>query len=357
MVFDLNVNNLKNIVFDVAERNTDQNMEIYTDVILDLVSKEYAITIITSNSEDNLEGESFESPKIKFIKEPFVNYLPWLKKYPMLFGPDALWLSNETRLHNFLKKHQTMFCRESRISPNTKYGISVLEFSELKNLLNPTADAIQSIAEAIVNHCKMSDKKRLLIGIAGPPMSNPDGVSEHIKQSLEGIGIPLVEVLDMNIALLTSDNLIEGNENQIKKKEMAWNWLENNVLKPFAQGKQIDLNLEDNTQDALFLTEESFLIVSGEMLFVSQMSDYIDFSILIDVSRAETTRRIYEIPYGQEFPNDFIEQYMAKEGGQYQKYLNLAKTNFSFDFTLNGNNMNTLRVTPKAALRDTENEK
>jgi hypothetical protein len=69
------------------------------------------------------------------------------------------------------------------------------------------------------------------------------------------------------------------------------------------------------------LSEESIVLVLGELLFAPPVRERLDVPILLEVSPRETTRRLYEIAAGEAFDAKFIRQYLAGQGGRYRDYL------------------------------------
>jgi hypothetical protein len=110
--------------------------------------------------------------------------------------------------------------------------------------------------------------------------------------------------------------------------DAARNWVLSSILQPLSAGRRIyvesmpeHLPPEFAGHFPLFVTEDSVLLVLGEMLFAPPVVDLLDLRVLLDVSPAETTRRLYEIPRHEAFDAKFEAQYLAHEGRLYNEYL------------------------------------
>ena len=100
------------------------------------------------------------------------------------------------------------------------------------------------------------------------------------------------------------------------------------VLGPLQSGKrvyvqQVPEEVPENFEAhlPLFLGEETLVVVLGQALFLPEIRELLDFTILLEVSARESARRLYEIPAAQEFEDRFIDQYLERDGGLYKAYL------------------------------------
>ncbi|HUJ73653.1 MAG TPA: hypothetical protein VL359_02300, partial [bacterium] len=87
----------------------------------------------------------------------------------------------------------------------------------------------------------------------------------------------------------------------------------------------------------LFISEESVVLVLGEMLFVPPVRELLHLAVLVEVTPGETARRLFELPEHEPFDPKFTTQYMEKEGARYRGYLERNAVREGADLHVDGN--------------------
>ena len=343
----MELSNITNFVIDLADRDTDAKMDKYVDVILDLLNKGYRVDAITTNNDDDLSEEYFSHPKFKIFEKPILNLKDKEKELFHFLTPTALWVTNSKPLIKWLGEKEQPFCMEGRKSPKENNGISVLSFLELRNIFDPSGLAIQTIIEDILEQWKNLGKKRMLIGIGNPPCGGMETLVDKIIMGLEGSGVSLVEKFNVDLVLPTAADIIEGNVQAQEKKEKGLQWLNERLLEPFGSEDEIIINVDGTGENDIYISPQSFLILQGERLFTDELLNKFDYKILLDISPLEITRRLYEIDSDMKFTDTLVEQYLEKEGSEYNKYLKTVKDSKVLDIILDGENQFTFHISSK----------
>ncbi|MEE8177553.1 MAG: hypothetical protein V3T65_06130, partial [Acidobacteriota bacterium] len=179
-----------------------------------------------------------------------------------------------------------------------------------------------------------------------------------LKRELENMGCPLVELLDLSPLLSSGDSEESDDDGARQWRDPAvGDWLMEAVLAPLKAGQRVFVDtLPPEIPEAfqahlpLFVSEESIVVILAERLFTQEILSLLDYSILLEVSPRESTRRIYEIPEAQEFDEKFEAQYLAKEGRAYKNYLHAHSVSANVLVRINAERSGSLYLNHPAQL-------
>ena len=315
---------------DLAGRNSSfQNQDEVSNLILFLLEKGYSIYIVTSNPNEGLVQEYFEHPRLQFVKKPISADDPGSFQFPEMTSDTSFWVTDDPSLQNFLVQKGIRFAYTAGTGTFGNLGIKIGSMADLSGLFNISGRVLQQIGQAIAIQREAKGSVPFLIGVGGAPLSGFQQVGIDLKRLLEDMGYPLVDLVDLSPFLADSNSELRGGYTQGPWMDpAAGSWMLESILSPLQAGERVYVeSLPEGIPDLfeahlpLFLGEESLVVVLGETVFHPEVRAYLDFSILLEVSVKETTRRFYDIPEGEDFEDRFITQYMEHEGGDYSSYL------------------------------------
>lgn len=317
------------VVLDIASSyRTRQEQEAMSELILHLLERGYQIFLGISTDAALLQGETFEHPDITFLRDSLPPHTALLEKYPALRAPSTLWVTDNARLQDWIRRQGLAFAFPAQRSVSFAPSLALDGYGGLAAMLDPTASTLRDVSSFLIG--RKSEKRNgvLLVGIGGPPESGFQRFAVQLKRQLESDGAALVELLDLAAFLPASEDLSDTGQNGPWRDTAAGQWLVDTVLEPLTAGQRVYIQQRPapapkdfDAHFPLFLAEESIVLTLAEMLFVPPVRDFLDVSILLEVSKTETTRRLYEMPPGEAFDPKFTEQYMAGQGGRYREYL------------------------------------
>ena len=334
------------VALDVADRNqSKEHQETLAELILYLLERSYQVFLWTSRAKDDFGDEEFTHALLTILTEqpPFPQQI--LADNPVLSTKNVLWVTESAEVQALLTAQDALFCYLQRSSEEAG-GFKLSSLGELTQLLNPTRELLLKIEACLRERQAAKGHAPLLVGIGGPPMSGYPRFALELKQFLEGAGFDLVEMLNLNPLMAHADQ-----EAPLKGEGSLWiddgarEWLLAQVLRPLGAGHRIYLETMPKQLPADFsghfpihVTEESVLLVLGEMLFVPPVTEWLDLRLLLDVAPAEITRRLFEIPRYEPFDAKFEEQYLQHEGRQYSDYLQRFDVVRRIDYRIDANN-------------------
>lgn len=317
------------MVLDIAASyRTRQEQEAMSDLILHLLERGYQIFLGISTDAELLQGETFEHPRITYLRDSLPPSGALLKTYPALRASSTLWVTDDARLQDWIRAEGLAFAFPAQRSVSFAPGLALDGYGGLAALLDPTAGTLRDVSGFLIGRRSEKRSGALLVGIGGPPESGFQRFAVQLKRQLESDGAALVELLDLSAFLPASEDTPGTDQSGPWREAGAGQWLLDAVLQPLGAGRRVYIERRPapapkdfDAHFPLFLAEESIVLVLAEMLFVPPVRDFLDVSILLQVSPTETTRRLYEIPPGEAFDPKFTEQYLAGQGGRYREYL------------------------------------
>jgi len=317
------------VVLDVSPGYQSRDVqEALTDLVLHLLERGYQIFLGVTTDPSLLQVEDFAQPGITYLRERLPPSAALLAQHAALREPTTLWITDDAPLQGWIRQEGLPFAfpalREVSFAPDFAFN----GYGDLAAMLDPTVNTLRDISQFIMERRLAKLSGALLVGIGGPPESGFQRFMVQLKPQLESDGAALVDFLDLTAFLRSSDDKPAPGGNGLWRDAAAGQWLLDTVLSPLATGGRVYVERRPapapkdfDAHFPLFLSEESIVLVMGEMLFAPPIRDMLDVSILLEVSARETTRRLYEIPAGEDFPAKFLEQYLAGQGGRYRDYL------------------------------------
>jgi hypothetical protein len=355
------VSALTAVVLDVAPGYRSRDVqEALTDLVLHLLERGYQIFLCVTTDPSMLQVEDFEQPGITYLREPLPPSAVLLAKHPALRAPTTLWITDDAGLQGWIQQAGLPFAFPAQRLVSFALDAAPAGYSDLAALLDPTANTLRDISRFIIERRAAKPKGALLVGIGGPPESGFQRFTVQLKPQLESDGAPLVEFLDLTPFLRSSEDETPpgpsgGERHGIWKDGSSGQWLMDTILKPLMAGGRVyferrpkEAPKDFDAHFPLFLSEESIVLVMGEMLFAPPVRDALDVSILLEVSPAETTRRLYELPPGETFHPKFLAQYLAGQGGRYRDYLERFQVLRHSTLGIDANRPLALTICPRA---------
>ncbi|MDH4225916.1 MAG: hypothetical protein OEW12_09750 [Deltaproteobacteria bacterium] len=319
---------IKTVILDVAYAfEKQEGMEEATDLIWNLLDRDYQVFLVSSNQNHNLSKENFSHPRLTIQTEMPQNPDNLPVDSPLML-PQALWVTDHPPTQKWLMAEQKYLVHKNEISENLLTQ-RVVHLSELAWLLDPSLYSMAHVLDCIRDKLEKPPGKSLIVAIGGPPKSFYERFGLGLKDYLESQEISLVETVDMAHFLKTVDEVMES-----PPESGPWHhgeirdWLLETILKPAGSGDKILIengpplfSSELETLFPFFLAPGSVLILYGEMVFQKEIQPLIDISVLVECSDTEITRRLYEFSEGIHFEPKFTTAYQETSGKIYNKYL------------------------------------
>lgn len=329
-MFDLT--EIEILILDVVDRNKSHaEQEAQADFILNALKRNYQVFLFSSRSDDVLSEEKIKTPGLKWMAEkfPFQNTLT--KSHPQILSSKAIWVSEDPEIQSWVHSQDVILAATTLKGEilNEQKTVRLRTWNDLLGLIDPSNKVLKTVAGDILDRWENLDSASFLVGISGPPLSGYLEFGLSLAQHLEALGAPLVEWLDL------SDLIVGLEEIQTKtKKPDFWknpktgSWILDHIILPVKRGERVsidekspDVPDEINHLLPLYYSEESIVLVMGEMLFNPPLNEYFQFNCHMEVSDKEISRRLFEIPQGEHFEEKFTQQYQSKFGVFYQQYL------------------------------------
>lgn len=292
-----------------------------------LLAKDYRVFLFSSNKEEDLSRENFQYPGLTFLPHPIPPGEALASEIPEPRRPGVLWMTEDAEIHKWLRDGKYKLASVSVPRGFGERHIRIGSPGELAVLFDPVGRVLREAGEAILARLAHRGPGAFLIGVGGPPLSGFEEFAVGLRENLQSLGCPLVELLDTS-AFLPDGGEAVGAGISNWTDSAAGAWLLEEVLRPIVAGERVFVEtLPPGVPEGfaphlpLFLNEESVVVIIGERVFVQPISETLDARILLEMSTRETARRVFEIPAGQPFEEKFITQYLAGEGGRYRDYL------------------------------------
>ena len=321
---------VKNIVFDISNVNTTyEKQDEYTEVISILLKRNYKIYIIDSKNPESLNVEEYR--QINLFALNISGPLQLLTEFieVELTSGITIWCTECPTLHNCLIDTDALVVTiDTPIKPFAK-NIRIKNITELAHVLNPGEFIIRSVAFDIIELSKVKNNFPVIVGIGGPPTSKLDEFSNTLKEFIEADQGLLAETINLSKILLDYDDLTNKQAgSNYWKNDYLKNWFLNDILNPLSNGISVQydrfnkLLVENFGSDfPLFIEKNGILILYSELLFMEDIVQFLNYSILFEMDSNEIIRRLYEFPHESRVDEFFTNQFLKKEGKIYFDYL------------------------------------
>jgi hypothetical protein len=355
----LDISKITSISLDLAGSSTSYgSQDKISEFVLFLLAKDYQIFLFSSNQKEKLDKETFQHPRLTFLRQRLPPAEPAPPEHPQLESPHNYWVTDDPKLQAWLVDKGLDFAYLSAGSSFAGPGLKIGSLADLAGMFDTTARLRSSLAQAVVAAHQPKGKRPFLLGVGGPHMSGYQQFAVDLKRELENMGCPLVELLDLS-PLLSGGGGDEGDDDGA----LPWRdpavgaWLMETVLGPLKAGQRVFVEtlppeIPESFQAhlPLFLSEESIIVILAERLFSREILSLLDYSILLEVSPRETARRLYEIPEAEEFDEKFEAQYLGKEGRVYKNYLQAHSVSANVLVRINAERSGSLSLNHPAEL-------
>ncbi len=297
------------------------------DLLGSLLAKDYRIFLFSSNREEDLSREDFQHPRLTFLPHPIPRGEALASEIPESQRSGILWMTEDAELHEWLRNGKHKLASLSAPQGFGDRHIRIGSPGELAVLFDPMGRVLKEVGEAVLARLSLHNQGAFLIGVGGPPLSGFEQFAVDLRNSLQSLGCPVVDLLDTSV-FLGEQGGAPGEGHSSWTEPAGGAWLLKEVLQPLGAGERIFVeNLPPGVPAGfephlpLFLSEESVVLIIGERVFVQPVSETLDVRILLEMSPRETARRLYEIPEVQPFEEKFVTQYLDHQGGRYKEYL------------------------------------
>ncbi|MDH4121404.1 MAG: hypothetical protein OEV94_06860 [Deltaproteobacteria bacterium] len=322
------IERLDTIVLDLAESDQDTSRQEETsDVILNLLENQYQIFLFSSNEKQDLSKEHYEHPKLHFLSMSNPPIEALIKEWPALVSPHTLWVSESKDWQRWIGEKGLVLAAQTIHGSPEGLVFRFTRLGELALWLDPTLAAERALAEEMLAWKSQNPGKFMMVGIGGPPLSLYQQLSLGVIHQIERSSEYLVESLNL-------DPLLIGTAEPKPNTPTGWlnpayeTWFSKSVWEPLTAGKEVfierfpeDFPPEIQDQAPLFLTPDSLVIATGEMMFFEPFRSRLALGYLVEVTPKETTRRLFELGEDGTFDETFVQQYMTHEGARYQAYM------------------------------------
>jgi len=344
-----------------------------SDLVLFLLAKDYQIFLFSSNQKEKLDKENFQHPRVTFVRQRLPPPQSAPLEHPQLESPHNFWVTDDPKLQAWLVDKGLNFAYLTGGDTSGGRGRKIGSLADLAGMFDATARLRVSLARAVVAAREPKGRGTFLLGVGGPPLSGYEQFAVDLKKELENVGCPLVELLDLS-ALLTGGVGDGGDDDggdddggdddggdddgaRPWRDPAAGAWVMETLLGPLKAGRRVFVEtLPPEIPEVLqahlplFLSEESIIVILGGQLFSEEILSLLDYSILLEVSAREITRRIYEIPEAQQFDDKFVTQYLAGQGRAYSNYLHAHSVSANVLVRVNAERSGSLSLNHPAEL-------
>lgn len=355
----MNIDTITSIAMDLAGRNTSfQGQDETSNLIFYLLDKGYNIYLFSSNQNDNLDEETFVHSRVHFVKKPVFATDAEGNAYPEMASETTFWVTDDRPLQSWLAEKQIPFAYTVGKGTFGDIGFKIGSMADLCGLFDASGRVLEQIGKAINSLREAKGPVPFVIGVGGAPLSGFEQFGIDLRGQLGDLGHPLVDIVDLTPFLITSDTSNSSDSGTSRGADpgpwmdpAAGSWVVETVLSPLRAGRRVFVeSLPPGIPEIfdahlpLFLSEESLVVVLGQTLFHPALLEYLDFSILLEISGREATRRAYEIPQSQDFEEHFVTQYMEREGAAYGLYLSTHSVEKSVSARVNAERAEALSL-------------
>lgn len=355
----LDLKTIRTVALDISGVNADHETQDETaELVWHLLQRGYQVYLFSTNEKEDLATEDFQHPRLAFLNEEMPPGSALLSRYPELEASTTLWVTEDAHLQDWIRQGDMPFASLAE-PPEGSGGTRIPRWSELVALLDPTAFALDEIAAILAEQRHHKPGRPLLVGVGGPPLSGYQDFAVSLRNRLQSEDLPLVELMDLSTLLRSTDALLgEPDRASPWISPEVGRWVVDEVLEPLRAGRRVFvehrpevLPRDFDPHFPLFLSEESVVLVFGELLYTPEVAERLDISILLELDPEEMTRRLYEIPPDQRFDPKFTEQFQSREGRVYGEYLREARMpeRASFRVDASRDNVFVLKPEPGAA--------
>ena len=325
----IDLKKIRAVVLDIADAgSTYERQDEISDFIWCLLERNYKIFLVTSDAQDDLSQEDFNDPLLRILREEMPPSSQSLKDHPELEHPSTIWITDDPKLQHWIEGSEASL---AHLGDHGKPGsLRLNRLSDLSILLDPTGVVLKDLTVMTGDLRRSHPGKLLVVGIGGPPLSGYQKFALGLKEHLQDAGFDLVELMDLSLLLRSTEQVLE----EISASSHPWThpeigaWMEGKFLPLIHDEKEIYFETppigsppDFSPHFPFYLSSESVLLIFGEMLFIQEIHQALDLSILLEVSPEETSRRLYEIPTRETIDPMFIDQYLTREGSVYREYL------------------------------------
>ncbi len=354
------------LVVDVAAaKQSHAQQDALTDFVWHMLERDYQIYLCSSTTKDGgpdeLRGQSFAHRGLTWLPGAMPPSKAQLGQFPALAAATTLWISDDTAIESWVRQLGLPFVSLGRGTASFSDRLQLAGWGELAGLLDPTAQTVRQVAEAIAELRRTRPPGPILVGIGGPPASGFESFALELKRTLESGPLTLVDLLDLS-GFVSIGKPRSGGQPAAGggfPRDAGDKWLVERVLHPLAAGEAVYVEQASDVVPEefrhhfpMYLSPESIVLVLGEAVFQRAIRDLLHLAVLVEVGAAETARRLFEIPDGETFDEAFVEQYLERDGREYNEYLAQNQVIARADLRIDGNSAKRFTTLPVAMGRN-----
>jgi len=346
---DFHPSNIRLLVFDLDSLTVDFDKEAWENFrqLIHILDERDFKTILISQVIDLSNWESYTRLSVlqSTCEVAFKNNSSLSKQ-------DVFWFSENSSL----QKKLSNFTRNFAGSNNKTKQYGGLQYQNLYDMLqifNPSKITATELSNTLFRLKQNSEQVPLLIGIGGPDECGHSIFVGELLDTLEGQNM-LVSSLDLSQVLGTEfkKNIKNGSLNIFSywRSNEIKNWVMEEVLSPYCNGKQVYIEtapsiLKDYelTVFPFFLAPEMILLAWGTTVFLPEFEKFFDLRILLELSEKNAAARMFALDDRENFDQSFIDTYLIKEGKFYSEYLKQNDVVKEIDYRINFDNFNAFR--------------
>ncbi len=352
------------LVVDVAAATQSHaQQDALSDFIWHMLDKDYQIYLCSSTTredgEDALAGESFAHPQLTWLHGRMPPGAQLMTRHPALTAATTLWISDDERVQRWVRERGLAFVSVGHKTASFAADFQLAGWGELGALLDPTAQAVRQVAEAIVELRRTRPQGPIIVGIGGPPESGYERFAVELKRELEADSAPLVELLDLSslLAGAPAEGVVGENPAHSFPATIGEVWWLEYVLQPLAKGGEVyvekapqSVPVDFRSHFPLYVHADAVVLMLGETVFQKTLRETMHLAVLVEVTPEETARRLYEIPEGEEFDESFTKQFLEHDGRRYEEYLAQHQVVAEADIRISANSPRKFEVLPLAVV-------
>lgn len=327
----IDLKTIRSVALDIAKsKESYQSQDEISDFIVSLLNRNYKVYLYSTKSPDDLSNDDFSHPDLIFLTEEMPPTQATLQSFPELIDEKTLWVTDDRQMQYWVEESQLPLIYLQGDYSTQKNKMRVPRLSELSALLDPTGMVLSDVGGVVADLKRERNKIPILIGVGGPPRSGYQRFSLDLKNHLQDAGHDLVDLMDLSQLMVSQEDMIAENQFQSRDRirPEVETWISERLIKPLQGGRPVyyeepdpALPKEFHIHFPLYISNEAVLILFSDTLFIPPISHGLDLFVLLEVSDQETTRRLYEIPEGENFDPKFTNLFMEREGKFYNEYL------------------------------------
>ncbi len=332
------------IVFDLNSLSSmlsEEDLDSFKQILNVLTDRNFKIILIWENEGYPSEWRNKDAISVLTIPR---NETAVLFQNTVLFASEYLWVTENSEIQQHLAKKHCLFAYEA--TPNEDMlGLRYEHLKDLLELLNPSRQTAILLSDTILKLKQQAPQLPLLVGIGGPEECGHTYFVEALIEALENSDY-LIEGLDLTEVLSVEFHLSD----YWRSKEIQ-DWTMNELLLPFSEGKRVYLETppdfvkpHETNVYPFFLAPEMILVVWGNTLFLPELQEIIDWSVLLELSPKVATARLFGINERENFDPDFIRKYEENDGRLYKEYLQKYEVEEAVTQKIDFNNFNAFRL-------------